>query len=1616
MKLNNFLLALLLFAAPAAFAQVTLYSEDFSDNAGAIASQTVYTPSSADRYSWGVSGVPGGLNMSAGNLGWTSALETSTWVSESVFVAGYSALKLNVSMTEAGSFTGSDSVYVYIVEDGTERLVSSQVGNDFESLAISNEACTANVSLQVKILVHNGFTCAVYLDEVSITGTLDFTDVDMDGVDDASDSCIDMDADGTCDNVDATVMLMEEDFSAYAIGTGIEGSVAGTDEEGIAHVEGVTAAGAPGWSLMGGKQKNSVSVRSAAGESYLRYNRTGNSTTDSNYVTLMTRSFDLSKITDPRVRLIGSEITDFVNADNVAGGLVLVLIEDGVEREMFHVHGEFTAVDSIVATTATNKLIVVVKGYAQSESFVQLEQISVYGGYCQTGKDGNGDCQDIGCTDPRACTYSALAITQDVSKCKYLGDACDDGDAANFSDLYKNAGDGTCTCEGFDLQTVYLENFAANGAAQGGLDYGYDGSVDLDGDATVNEDNAALETEWSFDFENADIGTGEGVSPSPFYFATKVQDSDTIMKALNTTGDYMRWTTRSIDVSAFDSVYVSGQLMGLGNQAASDYAHFGWEDGGTLQSPLLAEITGVSSATLTVNEKILVSSGTLGLQVEVETNTSGTNSVSAYGFDDVGVSGLKRGCTDPDASNYEAAPTDGFLARSDDGSCVYDWTTSYSRKDGEFDEVIWGGKPCSEAGYACGSSSVYIDVHSVTENGTRHAVISANTKLTVPAGSYALGELTLESGAELAIPDGLTLTVNGDFHHQGGTISGTGRVIVKGEMDVASGVTSVEVHDFTFATGGSLNLTQGDTLRVKGDLTIDDGSAIAGRMELAGASAQTVSGLDVRFDTLRIASAGVTFAADAQIDGVLDIDQGVVEMDGNTLTFSSDANGTGMLDKIASGGASLEDNNTGSQQAASAVVKRYIAPDGDGVTFWGYSLVGSPLDGASIGDFANATDFYYSGVEGSDYPTSSSTVLFWDEKGGAIVSPGTANTPMDTLGGGAWAMSYGSQNPTLHSAGKLRSHVDGASVSTDLTRTPGSNFEGWNLICNPFQAYLDWDAVIDHGTNSSLIEDQYAIYDTQSKQFVRYSKTNGLLTSAPKYIQPGQGYWVRMNHVTDTTGTLSIPASAIAVNADNVDFVRSDDEGVFDATLLLEIENVYGVGMASVSFGEAGSVEYNRDHDLSLMRSTSINKSRMGVLAGGEWPCVSKALPVDAEANLFVQTKANKETTMRVVGFTEDAEVCVTITDTETGEVMVSRVGDEMTFTLPANEAAEGRFVLRVRPSARVSARPPSCPELEDGRVSVTVGEEPTNVLLTDGGYNVLEQVLGAVDVAVFEGLLPGEYGLVVAGPDMMCGTEHRLFQIGQGEEPELLGLDWTVPACNAGEVSLDFELYGHGDFETSLRLGNQAVWSNMEQGGEVSIAGLSPGTYALEVDHVCLEETVVLDLFDESAVAAEAVYDAVVVMDPIGGAALEAFPACVGEDDYRWLVNGEVVAENEPLFHPVDAVGEYTVMLDAWNSSCSDMTALDFLVVNWNEARLLEAPVTVREDATHWSLVFGSNLGLTQLRMTDAAGRTVWSGQVQAEEGYIYRVERPQVAGTYVMQVTGNGGQWGFPLLNAGF
>ena len=204
--------------------------------------------------------------------------------------------------------------------------------------------------------------------------------------------------------------------------------------------------------------------------------------------------------------------------------------------------------------------------------------------------------------------------------------------------------------------------------------------------------------------------------------------------------------------------------------------------------------------------------------------------------------------------------------------------------------------------------------------------------------------------------------------------------------------------------------------------------------------------------------------------------------------------------------------------------------------------------------------------------------------------------------------------------------------------------------------------------NAAIIEDQYAIYDTQEKAFDRYSKVNtdpqSQFASSAQCIEPGQSFWVKMKNKPASgcaVSSLVIQPNFINNDGPAAEFVRSAEEGV--STIILETENAFGATRSLLRFHEGGDAEGYVDGDLSHLSSTSVKRGELAVQVGEE-RYVAKSLPLETESELFVRSRANSPTTLRVVSVTGDPGLCAHITDHETGAVLLLKAGQEIQFTL----------------------------------------------------------------------------------------------------------------------------------------------------------------------------------------------------------------------------------------------------------------------------------------------------------------------------------------------------------------
>ena len=149
--------------------------------------------------------------------------------------------------------------------------------------------------------------------------------------------------------------------------------------------------------------------------------------------------------------------------------------------------------------------------------------------------------------------------------------------------------------------------------------------------------------------------------------------------------------------------------------------------------------------------------------------------------------------------------------------------------------------------------------------------------------------------------------------------------------------------------------------------------------------------------------------------------------------------------------------------------------------------------------------------------------------------------------------------------------------------------------------------------------------------------------------------------------------------------------------------------------------------------------------------------------------------------------------------------------------------------------------------IVVELGEAVADVTVTN--YETMElaatlfQETGTVEIPMG----PGEYAIMVDAYEgtSLCRGGRRQVSIAPGEQPELLGLEPMPSDCNEGMASLAFELYGSGDYGTTLMQGSTRC-------GRISFRPVSTcwrasrqGNYVLKVDHVCLETYEFVSLLD---------------------------------------------------------------------------------------------------------------------------------------------------------------------------
>jgi autotransporter-associated beta strand protein len=107
---------------------------------------------------------------------------------------------------------------------------------------------------------------------------------------------------------------------------------------------------------------------------------------------------------------------------------------------------------------------------------------------------------------------------------------------------------------------------------------------------------------------------------------------------------------------------------------------------------------------------------------------------------------------------------------------------------------------------------------------------------------------------------------------------------------------------------------------------------------------------------------------------------------------------------------------------------------------------------------------------------------------------------------------------------------NGVITLNGLTRTAGQGFEGFNLVCNPYPSYLDWDAVTKTNIGTTMWYRSATSNSSGAMVFDTYvAGAGGIGTNlngagVSNLIPPMQSFWVRVNSGS-TTGSLTMDNS-----------------------------------------------------------------------------------------------------------------------------------------------------------------------------------------------------------------------------------------------------------------------------------------------------------------------------------------------------------------------------------------------------------------------------------------------------------------------------------------------------------
>jgi len=636
------------------------------------------------------------------------------------------------------------------------------------------------------------------------------------------------------------------------------------------------------------------------------------------------------------------------------------------------------------------------------------------------------------------------------------------------------------------------------------------------------------------------------------------------------------------------------------------------------------------SGTLTLNQYCILDMGTAALVVS--NNTSGTGTIKTQNISATPISQktytgevvfnstsasqtIPSSCTFMKLTNSNTGGTlavAGSETISSGGTLTMNDNTTLDCVTSTL-TVIASNFTCTGNGTLKSTASTFPTVADATWSGT--ISLAKGGGQTLKQGTY--NNVTFSVSSSKAIAISTTVTINGTLSLQGSASCANSGTLNYGssstlEYATTAGVTAT-ANEFP-ATNGPANLkinTSGQTFTLPASFS----RTLIGTLNLAagtlatGANTLTLKGSISGSGTINTSTTGTlafggtseqTLAAANLTSGAVN----VLTVNANaklTTTGSITATTLNILNDGTSAGTGTLKDVSGTLTASSTNVTQFIS----GGRNW---YLSSPVTGATG-----------TGVIATSTATTKPIYFDWyDESKGSAGWTTQASTLTPALGYVAInSTSTPSTDGTLTFSGALNT----GSIPVNLTTSSTTNYVGYNLVGNPFPAYLD---ISNLAGNSNLVASYwYRTYKSGGYVFDSENLPSGLGTSLSGLqmtgkIPPLQAFWLLANNAYSFSFS-----SANCVHQDNTNnkFRAPSTANAAQQVLRLQVSNGINSDEAIIYSNAAASNTYDA-YDTPKMSNNNAAIPEIATIIDGQTLVINgfNTIPVNTELPLLFST------------------------------------------------------------------------------------------------------------------------------------------------------------------------------------------------------------------------------------------------------------------------------------------------------------------------------------------------------------------------------------------------------------